>query len=164
MNFTLPTPKPGARHRILKPLRHISGAYLLQKNRACYVGSSRDLQARLRAHIPRFGGWKVRVFPDTAPILREQKIIEALLGEGIKLLNAVSARRRPRYRDAKPPPKPRYVKKGYNYRMVLVQGVAKPMSVWCRETGISVELALARIRIGWPEEQAVSKPRKSKRT
>ena len=160
------------------------GAYLLHKDNKCYVGSSKNLRSRLRSHASsRFADWEMRYFPDERYRLREQKIIEALLAENIELVNIRAccevtyevpyikprnprsllsrcrlaevsyATARSRIKNGNDP----FVAPTKHLRMVSVRGVDKPMSVWCRESGISIELALMRIRKGWTEADAVTR-------
>jgi hypothetical protein len=162
------------------------GAYLLYQNNKCYVGSSKNLRSRLRSHLRGpMAEWEMRFFLDARYRLREQKIIEALLAEEVELVNVNAVcevlygvpyvkPRNPesllsRCRVAGVPYGTAYarllaggdpfVRPMKHLRMVTVRGKTKPMSQWCRETGISIELALARIKKGWPEAEAVSRPK-----
>ena len=60
------------------------------------------------------------------------------------------------------PPPPR-TSGGKAKRMVVIDGVERAYSVWCRLTGISIETALAREnRLGWTVKRAVTTPAKNK--
>ena len=146
------------RHYDLDPFDGVSGVYSLHFEHGVYVGSSRDLRSRIRSWYGLTDNqFTYKCFPTPDHRGTEDRLIRELRRRGVTLLNKVNAVGRPyqkRPRKSKPPK----VLKGYHiWRYVTVDGVTKPMSVWCRETGISVELALVRIKqLGWTEQRAVT--------
>jgi|GEM_PF-4435733 len=85
----IPKKQPGLRHYQWHHLIKTPGAYLIYKDRRCYVGSSKNLHARLLGWVNhgRFAGWRWRAWPDENYKRRERKLMEALLAENVKLLN-----------------------------------------------------------------------------
>lgn len=45
-----------------------------------------------------------------------------------------------------------------NNRLLTIKGETLPLSVWVERTGIPYQTASARLRLGWPAEDAVSTP------
>jgi len=161
----------------------LPGAYILSEGNKCYVGSSKNLRVRLRTHASRkFGEWEMRFFVDSAYRRREQKIIEDLLCEpSVQVVNRCNAIRALKERHRRSSFRSVVLASGISYgtaisrkrkgldpfvkptrhlRMITIKGVTKPMSQWCRETGISIELALGRIKLGWSVERAVTEKKK----
>jgi len=82
---------PGTRkHDDLKQFDRKAGVYLLLKGRQVYIGSTRDLRARLRSHASRYGGWEViaEPMPLRQARAKEGELIRAFVTAGkFKILN-----------------------------------------------------------------------------
>lgn len=61
------------------------------------------------------------------------------------------------------PPPPRGKRTGTPKRLVTIGEVTKPYSKWCEENDIAIETALARERLGWSVERAVTTRVKERR-
>lgn len=77
------------RHDNLNQFKGKSGVYLIWKNRQVYIGSTRDLRSRLRAHTSRFQGWEfaVQELPIKQARLREEELIRKFSSKKFQLLN-----------------------------------------------------------------------------
>jgi len=91
---TIPQRESGRRHYQWKYLVETAGVYLIYRGRKGYVGSSKNLRQRLTDHYNTgtFAGWKWRVWIDQNYKVRERELMEALLDEGVELLNKNSSR------------------------------------------------------------------------
>lgn len=145
--------------RIYPELRlwdRVAGVYVLQFDRGFYVGSSKNLRARIRDwYETATAPFKWKCFATDDFRRTEQKVLAQLRRRGVTVLNINNAVRQ-KMRNPRRRARPKPLKGPHIRHWITIGGIRKPMSVWCRETGISVECALARIKFGWTEERAVT--------
>lgn len=152
--------KPVRTHRDIAHLCGVSGVYVIFQPEGLYVGSSKNLRARLTNWRAILGPFKFKAYKHDEPRKAEQRVLKELRARGYVLLNKNDAvKQYVRHPKKKAAPKK---KRGPKVRrFVTIDGVTKPMSVWCRETGISVECAGMRIKhLGWSEAAAVTTPKR----
>lgn len=156
-------PTGARRHYNLEEYDGKPGVYILRTARGLYVGSSKNLRSRLRQWALLLPGHEFAAYPCTDYREAEQRMIDRIRARGHRvtnIVNAVRAKELPRPPSLKNTlyPKPRH------RRVVTVDGITKPFGHWCRETGISIELALVRIKQGgWSEQAAVTTPKNGSR-
>ncbi len=135
------------------------GVYVLTFPDGIYIGSSKNLRARIRCWLSTRKPLGYTFMITSEYREAEDRLIRKARARNLPILNRNAALRKyhrhPRTRRRKPPLKGPKIR-----RWITIDGVRRPMSEWCREAGISVECALMRIRYGWAEREAVMTPKK----
>lgn len=89
MNELNPNTPGSRRHYNLEHLKGVSGTYILRKGKNIYVGSTHNLQERLRYHSRKYRGWEFeyKKLPLEKARKLERELIKKFQQKGVKLDN-----------------------------------------------------------------------------